>query len=511
MFNARGRVSVSDSSPQKERQKTGGLPVSLHVLLVLVSLAMILAATAGFIVRNNEHALLHDVMREEHRKKFELLILSARGDLVRQKIQRLPERIRELADRDPGLQSVRITGPTGRKLASWRRRGPTGAERPITFAFKVVGNGKTIAHIAAAWDASPSSGMLAEHSNRSLLALGIACLLFALLAFTILEFSTLRPIRSIAQKFRNCRRGNFATRPQVPDFAAAEIKDLEQSGWALSEIFSTRDQTQAELVATREIARNATSARDDFLANMSHELRTPLNAINGFSEMLSGEVLGPMGNREYVEYAKNIKDAGNQLLGLINDVLDLSRFQAGNAALHLEPVNVEQAIQSAIDMVEGFAEMNGLQVERDIAPDLPLLQADPVRLNQILQNLLSNAIKFTRPGGVIRITATRPPSKDLVVTVSDTGIGIQPDKLGHILEPFAHIEDPMTRENRGSGLGLALAKAFIELHGGVLQITSQPDVGTKVTFTLPTPRSGPGGTDLVPGPSSIPSVTAGAY
>ena len=497
------------TSPRGEKSK--GLPISLQVLLVLVGLALIVAATVGFVVRNNEQALLHDVLREEHRKKFELLILSARGDLLGQKIQRLPERIRQLAERDAGLQAVRITGPSGRKLAAWRRPGSGDSVNPITFAYKVVVGGKTIARISAAWDATPSSAAFSDHMNRSLLALGIACLLFALLAFAILEISTLRPIRSIALKFRDCRRGNFATRPVVPTHAAAELRDLEESSWALSEIFSNRDQTQAELVATRELARNATSAKDDFLANMSHELRTPLNAINGFSEMLAGEVLGPMGNREYVEYAKNIKDAGNQLLGLINDVLDLSRFQAGTAALHLEPLNVSQAIQSGVDMVQGFAEMNGLKIERDIAMDLPILQADPVRLNQILQNLLSNAIKFTRPGGVIRVTVSRQMSEDVVITISDTGIGIPADRLGRIQEPFSQIDDPMTRENRGSGLGLALAKAFVELHGGALQITSQPDVGTKVSFSLPTPRSGPGGTDLLAGPSSIPSVTAGAY
>lgn len=499
----------------KKPDKTRALPLGAQTLLALVALALIITATVGVGMHNNGRALLQDVLQKENGRKFDLLVLSAEGNLAGPRLRRLRERIAVLANSDSRLQSVRITNPAGESLLAWRRTDQVVAVEPMSFEPMSFGRaissgGKSIARISAVWNAAASGSVFARYGGRTILLLGISCLLFALITFMALEYFTLRPVRAISQKFLECRRGNFSTQTHIPKLAAGELHDLEESSWALSEIFSDRDQNEAELVATRELARSARSAKENFMANMSHEMRTPLNAINGFAEMLASEVRGPIGNQEYVDYARNIRKAGTQLLAMIDDVLDLSHFQTNPTALRKEALDVAQAVRSSVDMVETFASLNGLGIEREIATDLPVVQADPVRFNQIMQHILSNAIKFTRPGGVVRVSAARDPQLGVVISVSDNGIGIEAEKLDSILEPFTQIENAMTRKHGGTGLGLALVTTFVELHGGSLRITSQPDVGTNVTFSLPAPRPDRDQSDVAPNAARLPSATAPA-
>jgi len=248
----------------------------------------------------------------------------------------------------------------------------------------------------------------------------------------------------------------------------------------------------AEKYAAEKVrAEGANQAKSEFLANMSHELRTPLNAINGFSEMMVGEMFGPLGDRRYKSYAQDILASGQHLLALINDVLDMSKIEAGKLNLHLEPVRVDELAEDAVRLIKNRAETAGLAVAIDV-PALPEVEGDYRALKQVLLNLLSNAVKFTPRGGriVLKAEGRRDKLGERVrVSVADTGIGIAPEDLVRLARPFEQIESQHSKTQQGTGLGLALSKSLVEMHGGVLEIESQPGVGTTVSFMLPVRQS----------------------
>ena len=232
----------------------------------------------------------------------------------------------------------------------------------------------------------------------------------------------------------------------------------------------------------RQKAEEASRAKSTFLANMSHELRTPLNAVIGFSEIMAKELFGPIGNDQYKQYSTDIFDSGNHLLELINDILDMAKIEAGKLTLAPRPLDPSVAIEQAVRLTKRKAEEKGLQIVVD-AEDLPEIEADHRAVKQILLNLLSNAVKFTDQGAIMvhgRATAT-----GLTLRVVDTGCGIPPEHLPRLARPFEQVEQELTRNNHGTGLGLALTKSLTEMHGGKLAIQSEVGRGTIVTITLP--------------------------
>jgi signal transduction histidine kinase len=238
---------------------------------------------------------------------------------------------------------------------------------------------------------------------------------------------------------------------------------------------------EEDLVAAKMSAEAAGKARSDFLALMSHELRTPLNAVIGFSELMMNRMFGPI-QAKYHEYACDIHRSGTHLLDLINDILDMSKIDAGKMTLNLEVLSLADAIRQCQRLVESQAADRAIAINCHF-PD-EILVADPLRFRQIVVNLLTNAVKFTPPGGTIDIGALRI-GDSLKIWVSDTGIGIAPEDMPKILEPFVQVGDMKTRGNGGSGLGLPITKALVEMHGGRMTINSRKGAGTVVTILLP--------------------------
>lgn len=236
-------------------------------------------------------------------------------------------------------------------------------------------------------------------------------------------------------------------------------------------------------------AQEAYRSKSAFLALMSHELRTPLNAIIGFSEVLSSELFGPLGSERYTGYANDIHSAGKHLLNLINDILDLSKVEAGRLELSCEMFSLPDFLDDCLRFVSGRAQANSLSVSCSVPADFPLIEADRLRLKQVLLNLLSNAVKFTLPGGSIRVEAHLATDGGIIITVADTGIGMAPEAIPLALEPFRQIASPLSRKVEGTGLGLSLVKTLTELHGGRLAIQSEPDVGTTVELHFPPSRT----------------------
>ncbi|MCW5592701.1 MAG: HAMP domain-containing histidine kinase, partial [Burkholderiales bacterium] len=223
--------------------------------------------------------------------------------------------------------------------------------------------------------------------------------------------------------------------------------------------------------------------KSEFLANMSHELRTPLNAIIGFSEALDARMFGELNDKQ-AEYIRDIHSSGRHLLSLINDILDLSKVEAGRMELQLSEFDATQALEAAMALVRERAARQGIRLALEPAPDLGAIRADERRLKQILLNLLSNAVKFTPPGGCVTIRARRA-SGALEVSVSDTGVGIAPEDHQAIFEEFRQVGGDATRKAEGTGLGLALTRRLVALHGGTIRVESEPGRGSTFTFTIP--------------------------
>jgi len=241
-------------------------------------------------------------------------------------------------------------------------------------------------------------------------------------------------------------------------------------------------EAEAEALEARARADQANAAKSRYLAGTSHELRQPLTAILGFSDVIANQALGPLPDR-YANYAHHISEAARHLRDLVSDILDLAKIEAGQMTLAAKPLDLSELVARCLGLMAPQAEQGEVRLEANM-PETLALTGDRRRLQQILLNLISNAVKFTRPGGAVRVSARAEADGTVEIVVEDTGIGIAPDDIPRVLEPFGQAPAGADRPD-STGLGLPVARGLVEAHGGTLALSSAPDVGTTVTVCLP--------------------------
>ncbi len=276
-------------------------------------------------------------------------------------------------------------------------------------------------------------------------------------------------------------------KPELPHFGNAQLGLLALLAQHAAGVLENA-RLLSELQATNVDLSRASQLKSEFLANMSHELRTPLNAILGFSEILIDQTFGELNERQ-ARYLNNINNSGKHLLDLINDILDLSKIEAGKMELQAEPFRLDGAVQEVYTILESLAAKKGLTIELDMEHAPRRIVADRLRIKQVLYNIISNAVKFTPDGGTVRVRAWQEedPKGNAVVyiTVKDTGIGIPHDQLERIFDVFHRLDGGYRSATEGTGLGLALVRRFVQLHGGEVTATSEPGAGSTFTIQIP--------------------------
>ena len=309
-----------------------------------------------------------------------------------------------------------------------------------------------------------------ESSRNLFIGAAAGAVALALLLGYFLSWSLVGPIQRIVGRLTAISSGDFTRHVDVTN--RDELGDLG----------SRVNQMNDELQRVYSELETASRHKSEFLANMSHEFRTPLNAILGFSQVLKKNLFGEL-NEKQEEYVEDILSSGNHLLSLINDVLDLSKVEAGQIELKVAPFSLREAVERGVLMIRERASMNGVAVAAEVEPEVQVVTADERRIRQVLFNLLSNAVKFTPAGGRIDVSAAQV-NGEIQVAVTDTGSGISPEDVDRIFEEFQQT-DAGAEQQEGTGLGLALSKRLVELHGGRIWVESDPGVGSRFVFTLP--------------------------
>jgi signal transduction histidine kinase len=330
----------------------------------------------------------------------------------------------------------------------------------------------------------PMSELEAKARDVKIFALGVILLglLVAAIAGWFISGVLTRPIHAVAKAAHTMASGHLNAR--VNGLSWLRPRELSDLATAFNDM--------ADAVVTSIHNEGAANrAKSEFLANMSHELRTPLNAILGFSEILKSETLGPIDSTKCRDYAEDIHDSGRHLLDVINDILDLSKIEAGKVELHETLIEISDLVQNVMRLVKTRAFNADLALEIDASGAQLSFVADERMMKQILVNLLSNAIKFTESGNKVALTVRCREDGGHDFLVADDGIGMAPEDIPKALAEFGQVDSELARKHAGTGLGLPLTKALVELHGGTLEIQSELGVGTTVTVHLPAKESAP--------------------
>ena len=312
-------------------------------------------------------------------------------------------------------------------------------------------------------------------ARNLIVAIAVASVLLALVLGYSISWSVIGPVRAMHARFGEMAAGDFSRHVEVTG-----RDELGALGTALNRMNDEVGRLTRELAA-------ANRHKSEFLTHMSHELRTPLNAVIGFSDVLEQGMVGKLNDKQ-AEFVRDIRESGRHLLALINDILDLAKVESGRMELERSEYSLPDSLRSALALVRERAARHRIALSIEVDERVGAIVADERKVRQVVLNLLSNAVKFTPDGGRVTLAARRT-GDGVEIAVTDTGIGIAPGDQAAVFEEFRQVGADATRRQEGTGLGLALAKRFVELHGGTLRLASAPGAGSTFSFTLPAPQA----------------------
>jgi len=464
--------------------------LGVQLLIILFMIAAIVAVSSAYIVSHSERKYIVGLMDSEHEQKLELLVAATLDNLISEDVPQIETSMNQLIRRDNYVRWLKLENERGKTLFQYPKGDLTTAidnDNFRVFVKDIVLDGENFGKFTVVWDTGP---IVHEGKARAFdvaVLIGAICLFLGVLFYIFIRIFMISPIQRISKDVNKIQSGDYrkAVGCGLHRFVATELHNMAASVAALRHHLIRRKVYEADLRMAKQAAEQASRTKSEFLANVSHELRTPLNAIIGFSEMIKLEVFGKIGDERYLSYVRDINSSGEHLLELINDILDISRIEAGKLELKRAQLNIRDTIQSGITLIQPMVKEKNIDLAVAVSEDLTQIFADGQRVQQIVINLLTNAVKFTDHGGRVSISAGHDADGNMVLTVSDTGIGIAAEDLEKVLQPFEQIENSLTRQNSGSGLGLPITLALVEMHGGTLRVQSVVGKGTEVCVILP--------------------------
>lgn len=489
------------------------MTLTIRHKFLIYTLGIVLAVAAGLAIRSINNAHDREIVEFdlEARTVTNMLVGSVANDLYFLDLASIHQKLRSIRI-NPNILSVHVFDSKGAELAENGREGHSDNESLVAQLIGEASQTQTlvsrrdgallrmampilisdeslIGYVAVRFSLDRVDARMAEATRSVLLSTAVAVMLACVLA-VVAGWHFTRPLLAITNTAIAVSGGALTARSMLKQSdeigqLSAAINEMADH---LVERLTDLEATQSDLRAAKEGAERANKAKSEFLANMSHELRTPLNAIIGFSQLMSAEYFGPHSDARYREYAQDIDDSGQHLLAVINDILDLSKAEAGLLDLEQDTLKIKRVIAAAVRVVHGRVEAAELKLTVKDSVEEIYLWGDERKIKQILLNLLSNAIKFTPAGGSIEITTAIDSENGLSLSVRDTGIGVEPDDIAKIVEPFVQVDTGLNRRYEGTGLGLSLVRTFAEMHGGRLSIESVRGIGTTVTVYFPPDR-----------------------